>query len=86
MRFQDDASDARWFDIAHLPKLAFDHKVLVRDVIERIRQRSSQMGHDAFFPLHETSPHTCSLGVLDADLDAALISETLRGTWRPPSD
>ena len=85
MRFQDDASDAQWFDIAHLPKLAFDHKVLVRDVIENIRQRSSQMG-SCLFPLHKTSPHTRSLGVLDADLDAALISETLRGTWRPPSD
>lgn len=29
----DDAADARWFDIEHLPSLAFDHNQIINDGI-----------------------------------------------------
>jgi 8-oxo-dGTP diphosphatase len=34
----DDAADVRWFDIDHLPSMAFDHDEIVRCAIERSRQ------------------------------------------------
>ena len=30
----DDAKDARWFDVGGLPKLAFDHKLVVREAFK----------------------------------------------------
>ena len=33
----DDAAEARWFDTAALPDLAFDHKEIITDGVERVR-------------------------------------------------
>ena len=33
----DDASDAKFFDIEDLPKLAFDHDKIVRDIIKGVK-------------------------------------------------
>jgi 8-oxo-dGTP diphosphatase len=32
---EDDAVDAKFFDINNLPELAFDHEVIIRDIIRR---------------------------------------------------
>jgi 8-oxo-dGTP diphosphatase len=32
----DDAAEARWFDINELPSLAFDHKTIIEDAINKI--------------------------------------------------
>jgi 8-oxo-dGTP diphosphatase len=34
----DDAADLKWFALNNLPELAFDHDVIIRDVIEMIRK------------------------------------------------
>jgi len=34
----DDAADIRWWDLKALPDLAFDHEVIIRDVVEMIRK------------------------------------------------
>lgn len=35
----DDAADARWFPVNNTPKLAFDHDVILRDALSRLRER-----------------------------------------------
>ncbi|MDE6300829.1 MAG: NUDIX hydrolase [Muribaculaceae bacterium] len=35
----DDADDARWFPINNVPQLAFDHDVILRDALARLRER-----------------------------------------------
>ncbi|MCH5229517.1 MAG: NUDIX hydrolase [Muribaculaceae bacterium] len=32
----DDAKEAKWFDISHLPSLAFDHELIIKDALNRI--------------------------------------------------
>jgi 8-oxo-dGTP diphosphatase len=32
----DDANDAAWFPLEHLPKLAFDHALIVADAVSRL--------------------------------------------------
>ncbi len=34
----DDAADVQWFDIDHLPPMAFDHDEIARCAIERLKQ------------------------------------------------
>lgn len=33
----DDAKEAKWFDISDLPSLAFDHDIILKDALGRIR-------------------------------------------------
>lgn len=35
----DDAADARWFPISQIPQLAFDHDLILRDALTRLRER-----------------------------------------------
>lgn len=35
----DDAADARWFPVKDTPRLAFDHDVILRDALCRLRER-----------------------------------------------
>ena len=37
LRSGDDASDAKFFDLDKLPELSFDHDVILKDIIRRIR-------------------------------------------------
>jgi len=39
LRASADAADARWFSVAELPKLAFDHERIVEYAIERLRNK-----------------------------------------------
>jgi 8-oxo-dGTP diphosphatase len=34
----DDAAQAQWFDIEHLPRMAFDHEEIARCAIDRLKQ------------------------------------------------
>jgi 8-oxo-dGTP diphosphatase len=36
---QDDAADARWFPVADLPPLAFDHRLVVRTCLRHLAAR-----------------------------------------------
>ena len=33
----DDAKEAKWFDISDLPPLAFDHELIMKDALSKIR-------------------------------------------------
>lgn len=35
----DDAAQARWFSVKDVPRLAFDHDVILRDALARLRER-----------------------------------------------
>ncbi len=35
----DDAADAKWFPVNNTPKLAFDHDLILRDALCRLRER-----------------------------------------------
>ena len=41
---QDDAEAADWFDINKLPKLAFDHKLIVRTAFQHMLDRHAARG------------------------------------------
>jgi 8-oxo-dGTP diphosphatase len=34
----DDAADCRWFDLDHLPELAFDHNQILKDAVLRMKE------------------------------------------------
>lgn len=38
---QDDASDVQWFPVAKLPKLAFDHEVILEDALQKLKKKST---------------------------------------------
>ncbi len=44
----DDAADARWFPVNEVPRLAFDHDLILRDALARLRERIHfrPIGHD----------------------------------------
>ena len=35
----DDANKAQWFDVADVPQLAFDHDLILRDALKRVREQ-----------------------------------------------
>lgn len=35
----DDAADAQWFSVKNVPQLAFDHDLILRDALHRLRER-----------------------------------------------
>ncbi len=41
----DDAANVQWFDIEHLPALAFDHNEIARYAIERLKQTPEYRKH-----------------------------------------
>mmetsp|Transcript_28876 Transcript_28876/g.85495 ORF Transcript_28876/g.85495 Transcript_28876/m.85495 type:complete len:87 (+) Transcript_28876:242-502(+) len=41
---QDDARDARWFDVAALPTLAFDHKLVVKEALRTLAAKPESHG------------------------------------------
>lgn len=44
----DDAADARWFPVGKIPNLAFDHDMILRDALVRLREKIHfhPIGHD----------------------------------------
>ena len=40
-RASDDAAEARWFDLAALPPLAFDHDLVVRVALDHLRRHGA---------------------------------------------
>lgn len=44
----DDAADARWFPVGKIPNLAFDHDMILRDALARLREKIHfhPIGHD----------------------------------------
>lgn len=43
----DDAKEAKWFDIGSLPRLAFDHKLVVRTALGALAARPDVAGSPA---------------------------------------
>jgi 8-oxo-dGTP diphosphatase len=41
---QDDAEAADWWDVTKLPKLAFDHKLIVRTAFQHVLDRHAAKG------------------------------------------
>ena len=35
----DDAKEAKWFDISNIPPLAFDHEIILKDALNKIRNK-----------------------------------------------
>lgn len=63
----DDAREARWFPIAEVPHLAFDHDVILRDAIARLRERIH------FYPIgYELLPEKFTLKQLQSLYEAVL--------------
>ncbi|HZT82525.1 MAG TPA: NUDIX domain-containing protein [Gemmataceae bacterium] len=62
-----DAREARWFDVAALPPLAFDHAELLRMALEHLRRRIGEAPL-----LSELLPETFTLSELQALTEAIL--------------
>lgn len=68
----DDAADARWFPVSRVPQLAFDHDVILRDALSRLRERIHfhPIGYDLLpekFTVRELQ--TLYEGILDIRFD-----------------
>lgn len=65
----DDAADARWFPVNNTPKLAFDHDMILRDALFRLREKIHfhPIGYDLLpekFTMKELQTlYECVLGV-----------------------
>lgn len=67
VRGGDDAADARWHPVESLPPLAFDHNVILKDAMRRLRERIY------FYPLgYELLPEKFTLKQLQALYEAVL--------------
>lgn len=67
-----DASDARWFTIKELPRLAFDHKDIVNTAIERLRGKLAYepVGFELLEPKFPFSDlEKLYMALLDKELD-----------------
>lgn len=63
----DDATEARWFPIDNVPHLAFDHDVILRDALARLRERIH------FHPIgYELLPEKFTLKQLQSLYEAVL--------------
>lgn len=63
----DDAKEARWFPIDQIPHLAFDHDVILRDALARLRERIH------FHPIgYELLPEKFTLKQLQSLYEAVL--------------
>lgn len=63
----DDAKEARWFPIDEVPHLAFDHDVILRDALNRMRERIH------FHPIgYELLPEKFTLKQLQSLYEAVL--------------
>lgn len=63
----DDASEAQWFPIDNVPHLAFDHDVILRDALTRLRERIH------FHPIgYELLPEKFTLKQLQSLYEAVL--------------
>ncbi len=51
---QDDAKDAKWFDILNLPELGFDHNEIVNYAIKKIKFRLKTYQYFKNFFAHKT--------------------------------
>jgi len=67
-----DASEARWFELAHLPELPFDHRDIIDGALEKLRKRIRQrpIGFE-LLPAKFTLPRLQTLyeGILGTSLD-----------------
>jgi hypothetical protein len=52
---QDDAAAAKWFPVETPPSLAFDHKLIIREAFETLRQRSEVKDNGKQVGQHVTS-------------------------------
>jgi ADP-ribose pyrophosphatase YjhB (NUDIX family) len=44
VRAADDAKEAAWWEVGHLPTLAFDHKRIVREAFQKLAQERKFRG------------------------------------------
>lgn len=80
LKASTDAENAQWFNIKHLPKLAFDHKEILKTAIERVRAkiRYQPIGFellDKKFPFSDLEKLYITL--LDRDIDRRNFSKKI---------
>lgn len=73
----DDAAEARWFDIDHLPELAFDHRTIIHELFEFLED---VIYNDLFFKYSPEGIPMDALSKLTKDI------LQLKELERPPID